>query len=231
MVSIVIPTYNQAEFLAEAIQSCLDQDYKYSYEIIVVIDGSTDDSYKIAAEYVEKYPLKVSLISQVNKGLASARNTGIMNSVGSWILPLDADDKLLPNAIQRIEEEIKKNSDADVIGLSMRTFGKVSEEIVLMPQPKIEDFRDGNRLGYCAAIRKEALLEVGGYSPKMVEGYEDLHLWINLLGRGKKIITIPEILWEYRLKEESMYTKITPEIHKKLLEQINKDFPQAELNF
>lgn len=231
MISIVIPSYNQQEYLPEAIESALNQDYQYSYEIVVVDDGSTDNSYEIAREYVEKHPLKMTLISHINKGLASARNTGLMNSVGNWVLPLDADDKLLPNAIQRIEDEINKNPDADVIGLSMETFGLKEEVITLLPEPKLEDFRGGNRLGYCSAIRKSALLEVGGYNPRMVEGYEDLSLWVNLLMRGGKIVTTPEVLWQYRLKTESMYTEAKSKYHDKLIAQINKDFPQAELNF
>lgn len=231
MISIIIPSYNQQDYLAEAIESALNQNYQYSYEIVVVDDGSTDNSYEIAREYVEKHPLKMTLISQVNKGLASARNTGLMNSMGNWILPLDADDKLLPDAIQKIEDEINKNPDADVIGLSLQTFGLHEEVVELIPNPKLEDFRTGNRLGYCAAIKKSALLEVGGYNPRMVEGYEDLSLWINLLMRGKKIVTTPEVLWQYRLKTDSMYTEARSKHHDKLLAQINKDFPQAEINF
>ncbi len=102
--------------------------------------------------------------------------------------------------------------------------------MIILGNPTLEDFKTGNRIAYCAAVRRSALLEVGGYNPRMVEGYEDLALWVNLLTRGKKLVTIPEVLWLYRTKQESMYTKITPEIHKKLLDQINNDFNTA-LNF
>lgn len=234
MLSIIIPVYNGAEWLAEAIESALlqriqsyndDNSLFYSIpEIIVVDDGSTDDSLKIANRYIG---LKV--VSQVNKGLASARNTGIMNARYDWVLFLDADDKLLPGALNHILS--KTEFLIDVIAPSFKEFGLSGAEVILMPTPKLEDFRQGNRIGYCAAIRRSALLEVGGYSPRMVEGYEDLHLWINLLIRGKKIITIPEVLWMYRTKEKSMYRDITPDIHQKLIGQINKDFPEAKLQF
>jgi len=219
MLSIIIPVFNGGEWLAEAIESALNQTKKAN--IIVVDDGSTDNSLEIA----KIYPVKV--ISQVNKGLASARNTGIMNSTDNWILPLDADDVLLPNCVERLHEvridpkflEV----DVDVIAPSFREFGLGSREVILMENPTLEDFKTGNRIGYCAAIKRSALLEIGGYSPKMVEGYEDLHLWVNLLTRGYRLVTIPEILWQYRIKSESMYTKAV-QYHKKLLAQINKDF-------
>ena len=81
----------------------------------------------------------------------------------------------------------------------------------------------GNRIGYCSAIKKSALLEVGGYSPRMIWGYEDYHLWFDFLTRNKKIITIPEVLWLYRTKKESMI-KMANEHQAELLAQINKDF-------
>lgn len=222
MISIIIPVYNGAEWLAEAIESILDQGIQvFNIELIIVDDGSNDNFLEIIKRYDEVFPIKV--ISQVNKGLASARNTGIMNAKEDWILFLDADDILLPNVLERILETIEQNPGTDIVAPSFKEFGLSDREIIL-GTPTLEDFKTGNRLGYCAAIRRSALLEVGGYSPKMVEGYEDLHLWINLLTRGYKLVTIPEVLWKYRIKSESMYTKITLEIHKKLLAQINKDF-------
>lgn len=230
MISIIIPNYNQQDYLSDALDSTISQIKVVPYEVIVIDDGSTDNSLEIAKKYEKENPFLIKVVSQVNKGLASARNTGIMNAKFDWILPLDADDALQENAIQKSIEAIKK-TDADIIGLSFKTFGTSNEQIILMPDPKLEDFRSGNRLGYCSVIRKSKLLEVGGYSPKMVEGYEDLHLWIDLLSRGAKIITIPEVLWLYRTKEKSMWKDITPEIHKKLLAQINKDVPEARLDF
>lgn len=233
MLSIIIPVYNGAEWLAEAIESALNQTENI-YEIIIVNDGSQDFSLEIANKYandnaVEIYRRKCTVINQVNKGLASARNVGVMNAQGDYCLFLDADDKLLPNAVETILETIKQ-TNADVIAPSFLTFGNSDQEIILMKDPKLEDFRTGNRVGYCQAIRRSALLAVGGYSPKMVEGYEDLSLTINLLTRGYKLVTIPEVLWMYRTKKESMYTKAI-QYHKKLLAQINKDFPTANIQF
>ena len=219
MISIIIPSYNQQEYLADAIESALSQ--TVTSEIIVIDDGSTDNSMEIAQSY-EKYGVKV--IQQVNKGLASARNTGIMNAKGNWILPLDADDILLDNAVSMIAEGLRKSHDADIIAPSFKEFGVRQTDIVLMENPTIEDFKTGNRIGYFSAIRKSKLLEVGGYSPKMVHGYEDLHLWINLLFRGAKLVTLKDKLVLYRTKEHSMIHDSIKH-HDELMAQIYKDFP------
>lgn len=215
MISIVIPCFNMQEYLADSIESALEQN---AQEIIVIDDGSTDYSLEIAC----KYPVKV--VSQVNKGLASARNTGIMNAKGDYILFLDADDILLPNCVKRITEVIG-TTKADVIAPSFKCFGTSQDNIVLMKHPMVADFKTANRIGYCTAIKREVLLEVGGYSPKMVHGWEDYHLWFNLLSLGKKFVTIPEILWLYRTKDKSMWTE-SVEHSEELWSQIYKDFPK-----
>ena len=215
MISIVIPSYNQEKYLAETIESALKQSVP---EIILVDDGSTDNSLAIARGYEGR----IKIISQVNKGLSSARNTGIMNATQKYILPLDADDILLPNCCEKITEFIIKNNYPDVVSPSFKEFGISDREVILMPNPGVEDFKVGNRIGYCSAIKKEALLEVGGYSPRMVWGAEDYHIWFDLLKRGKKIITIPEVLWMYRTKEKSMWTE-TRKHEKEFMTQIVND--------
>lgn len=216
-ISIVIPCFNQAEYLADAIESALEQ--TLPCEIIVVNDGSTDKSLEIA----QRYPIKV--INQVNKGLPTARNVGIMNMTGDYLLPLDADDILKENAVEVILSVIEATG-ADIIAPSFKTFGLQNEQVILPSHPTLEDFKTANRIGYFSAIKKEALLEVGGYSPKMLWGYEDFHLWFDLLKRGKKLVTIPEPLVLYRTKEKSMiHTALAH--HDELINQIIKDFPEV----
>jgi len=94
LVSVIIPCYNQAHFLGEAIESAFKQTYPH-YEIIVVDDGSTDETASVAASFE-----RVRCLSQKNRGLAAARNTGLEASKGSYIVFLDADDRLLPNALE-----------------------------------------------------------------------------------------------------------------------------------
>lgn len=216
-ISFIIPAYNQAQYLAQCIESVLSQTVK-PYEIIVVNDGSQDDTRYIAKSYPIKY------IEQVNKGLASARNTGLMNMTGDYFYPLDSDDMMLENCLEKTTETIEKNPDADIIAPSFKCFGKYNESVILMDNPQLEDFKVANRIGYFSAIKKEALLEIGGYSPRMIHGYEDYHLWVNLLSQGKKIVTMKDILILYRTKENSMITDAQKH-HSELMTQIYKDFP------
>lgn len=222
-ISIVIPCFNQAEYLPEAIESALAQTYEDT-EIIVVNDGSPDATAEIATKYQLAHPFKIKVINQVNKGLASARNAAIMNMTGGYLLPLDSDDILLPSCVEKIVKKAKE-TNADVIAPSIRCFGIAVQDISLMPDPKLEDFKVGNRIAYCSAIKREALLEVGGYSPRMDKGWEDLHLWYDLLTRGKRIVTIPEPLVLYRTKKESMWTEARDKYKDVLQAQLDRDFP------
>src|SRR5215203_2741551 len=95
LVSVVIPCHNQARFLADGVESVLAQRYR-PVEIIVVNDGSTDDTAEVAARYPE-----VRHIVQDNRGLAEARNRGLLHSRGALLVFLDADDRLLPHALGR----------------------------------------------------------------------------------------------------------------------------------
>ncbi len=216
MTSIVIPTFNQKDFLAEAIDSALAQ--TVPVEVIVVNDGSTDGSRFILDEYADR----VKVIHQVNKGLPSARNTGIMNATGEIVLMLDSDDKLLPTAVERIEK-VFDDTDADIVSPSFTMFGLQGGDAILQMRPQLEDFKSGNKIGYCSAFKRADLLMVGGYSPRMIWGYEDLALTIDLLKRGKKIYTIPEPLWMYRIKPNSMLANAQAH-HAELMAQIYHDY-------
>jgi len=108
LVSVIIPLYNQKEFVGEAIESILNQSYQ-NIEIIVVNDGSTDEP----SEILKKYKKEIKLINQKNKGLAAARNTGIKYSSGEYIQLLDADDFLVKDKI-KFQLEFNKSRNSDV---------------------------------------------------------------------------------------------------------------------
>ena len=224
-ISIIIPSYNQAEYLPDAIESAYNQTTP-PHEIIVIDDGSTDGSLEIARQYqFSQLPLiesPVRVVSQANKGLPMARNTGIMNATGDYILPLDADDLLMENAIERITHAIIQ-FNADIIAPSFRCFGKVNQDVILN-NFTMEELKQTNRLGYFSAIRRSALLEVGGYSPRMKYGYEDYHLWFDLFKRGKTLNVLTDILVMYRTKDHSMLNDAQAH-HEELMLQIKKDHP------
>lgn len=216
MITIGITSYNYEQYLPDAIESALSQ--TVPCEVIVCDDGSTDNSLDIA----KKYPVKV--INQVNKGLPSARNSIIMNAAGEYILFLDADDILLENCAEEIEEAAKKY-DADVIAPSFKSFGTYNEPIVLMVAPSLEDFKIVNRIGYFSAIKKSVLLEVGGYNPKMIWGWEDWDIWLDIFKRGKTLCTLQDVLVLYRTKEQSMLSESNKHAEE-LQEQMRKNHPE-----
>lgn len=215
MVSILIPVFNQAQYLASAVDSALDQ--TDLYEIIIVDDGSNDGSAEIADSYKSK---GVTVIHQVNKGLSSARNTGIMHATGDYIIFLDADDILMSHCLETVSKKIEETK-ADIIMWDFKEFGVRNGEVRLTT-PTLESMKTANRMAYCSAFKLDALLEVGGYSPRMTFGYEDYHLSIDLLKRGKTIVHIPDILFLYRTKEVSMLTEALSH-HETLMNQIKKD--------
>lgn len=208
-ISCIIPVYNQAEYLEDCVESVYAQNV---HEIIIIDDGSTDGSGEIADRYMFKQfpgvesPVKV--IHQVNKGLASARNTGIMNATGDWILPLDSDDILKENAIQKFTEVIyqSQGQNPDVIAPSFECFGLRDDKVILGGFGQ-EDLKTANRLGYFSLIKRSKLLEIGGYNSKMRWGFEDWDLWFDLFKRGAKILVLEDILVRYRIRENSMLTE------------------------
>lgn len=225
--SVIIPSFGQAKYLRNTITSALSQTCPAGeFEVIVVDDGSTDGSLEIAKEYEPR----IKVIKQINKGLAAARNAGIMNAQGEYCFFLDADDMLLPNALSKIAENI--SHVFDVIVPSIRCVNEETgqtQDTILMQNPTFDDFKEGNRLAYCAAIKRSVLLEVGGYSSRydVLGGWEDLALWYDLMGRNKRIYTIQEPLVVYTVKKQSMWLEARNN-SAALWTQIVKDFPQTQ---
>lgn len=225
-ISIIIAAYNQGEYLEDCLESAYNQTMP-AHEIIVVNDGSKDNTREIAERYMFKeFPQiesPVRVINQINKGLPSARNTGIMNATGDYIQFLDSDDMLAENAIERLTKEIAE-TNADIIAPSFQEFGK-SDRTVILDRFNIDDLKQANRIGYFSLVRRSALLECGGYSPKMKWGFEDWHIWFDLFSRGKSITVLPDILVKYRVKEKSMI-HVANEHANELFTQIQMDFPK-----
>lgn len=123
IVSIIVPIYNVEKYLERCIDSLVDQDIDVNdYEIIMVNDGSTDNSKTIAEQLVEKYQ-NVTLYNQENRGLAGARNTGMKHAVGKYLMFVDSDDYLETNSISPILECSEKY-DLDVCSFLLKVYRK-----------------------------------------------------------------------------------------------------------
>ena len=89
--SIIVPVYNVEKYVKKCLESIVNQTYR-DYEVIIVNDGSTDGSIRIVNQFIEEDPNRIRLINQQNKGLGGARNTGLENALGEYIVYLDSDD-------------------------------------------------------------------------------------------------------------------------------------------
>jgi glycosyltransferase involved in cell wall biosynthesis len=198
-VSIIIPCYNHAHFLPDAIASALQQTYR-NIEIIVVDDGSPDDVIAVTS----RYP-KVKLLVQKNAGLSAARNAGIKAATGHYILPLDADDKIAPEMIQRCIDHIDRY---DIVCTWLRTFGHTDK---LFPKkiqnPTHRQLMQQNQLNCCSLYTRDMWHRLGGYDEQMREGLEDWDFWLRATKAGYTVHIIPEYLFFYRKHAEgSMLT-------------------------
>jgi glycosyltransferase involved in cell wall biosynthesis len=179
LVSVVIPCYNQGRFVGEAIASVLAQTHT-PMEIVVVDDGSTDDT----AEVVSGYP-GARLIRQPNRGLAAARNTGWRATSGRYVIFLDADDRLLPEAAAVAVAAFTERPDAACAVGRCRRIDVRGAPLPARPRPRVETDHYLSLIKSCwievasATYRREALLALGGFDTSLpcVEDY-DLYLRI-----------------------------------------------------
>jgi GT2 family glycosyltransferase len=185
-VSIIIPCYDQGDYLGEAIESVLAQTHPCS--VIVVDDGSRDNSAKVASRY------PAQLIRQRNRGLSAARNAGISAACTRWVLPLDADDRLEPCAV------------ASMIGLdqivspSVQMFGAIdSTWVPPLAHPTLRDFLKANHSIAAGLYLREVWETIGGYDEAMRSGAEDYDFWVRALHAGYSMTVVADKLLHYRI--------------------------------
>ena len=195
IISVIVPCYNSEEYLAETLNSVLAQTC-IDWECIIVNDGSTDDSLRIAQEYVEK-DKRFKVIDKKNEGPAIARNVGITNASGKYILPLDSDDKIAPTYLEKACSYLEKHPETKLVYCRGAYFGEMSGEWI-QPQYKYEEMLWRNCI-FCSAIyRRTDFDKTIGYNPNMVYGEEDWDFWLSFLSPNDIVYKIPEILFYYR---------------------------------
>jgi glycosyltransferase involved in cell wall biosynthesis len=232
LTSVIIPTYQCAQFIVEAIESVLAQTYK-ACEIIVVDDGSKDDTLRV----LEHYQDRIVLISQENKGLPAARNVGIKASQGEFIAFLDADDVWLPDKLEKQIPLFQQNNEVGLVCSDIYYFddvgkksftafeqvppraGSVSETIFVrsfIPMPSV-------------VVRRKCFDEVGFFD-ETLRSCEDLDMWLRV-SKIWKVDFVNQLLACYRLRPGQLsenveimkttllsvmekYFDIWPELHK-----------------
>jgi len=207
LISVIIPCYNYGRYLRETTESVLNQTYP-NFEVIIINDGSTDNTREVAEKLVANYPQhRITLINQENSGQpAISRNNGIRRAAGSYILPLDGDDKLAPDMLDKCMTLLLKNPNLAIAYTDRRDFGGV-DQIVRAGDYDFEKLREANQISHCALYKKEVWEKVGGYRTN-VKGVEDWDFWVAAGALGYFGQRIPEPLFWYRRHDTGVYQEV-----------------------
>ncbi|WOD43977.1 glycosyltransferase [Hwangdonia lutea] len=222
LISIVIPCYNDAKFIDQAIDSALSQTHS-NKEIIVVDDGSNQKTKDILKGLESKIDI---LITQENQGQSTARNEGIKAAHGEYILILDSDDFFETMFSEKaVNVFLEKNDIKLVTCYANLLFENETSSLYKPNGGKLEDFLFVNQALGTSMFRKKDWELCGGYDESMREGFEDWEFFIRLLARGGVAYVIKEPLYNYRKRSDSTTTKANSKKYR-LLKHIyikNKD--------
>lgn len=202
LISVVMPCYNAAPFVEEAIASVLDQIYPQT-ELIVVDDGSTDGSSEILQRIASDHPERITLIYQNRAGPFAARNHALAHASGNFISFLNADDTWHPDALRSMHAALETGL-ADVAWCGWQTIGPAAAD----SQPKIPpDIEAGEAVIFflehglwplnCVLIRRHLIDELRGFSERAPTSM-DYDLWLRLLARQPRLVRVPEVLAYFR---------------------------------
>lgn len=233
LVSIVVPCYAQAEYLPDALDSVLAQT-NTNWECIIVNDGSPDNTEEIADEYCMK-DKRFSYLKKENGGLSSARNAGIRNTKGSFIVNLDADDIIDKSYVQLCLAEFAKGCAVQIVYSEAQKFGAVNEKWELA-EYSYDRILVTNMIFCSAMFKKEDWEKYGGFDESLKRGSEDWEFWVRILNEGSKVFRIPQILFYYRIKPTSMFKEMTEQYFdavywtafKKNFEKYKSKFPAPQ---
>lgn len=206
--SLIIPAYNVEKYIKKCLDSVLNQTYN-NYEIIIINDGSTDNTSKILESY--KSNKKIKIINQENKGLSSARNTGVSNAKGDYILFIDSDDFIEKELLETLNKTIK---DEDLIRFQIRTLDETNK---IIKEYKEETFNNLNgieafnklskynlvELAVCYAYKKETFLK-SNYRFEEKTYHEDFGLIPYIIISSKKVTSINYIGYNYLQRKNSI---------------------------
>jgi glycosyltransferase involved in cell wall biosynthesis len=207
LLSIIIPCFNQAIYLHDCLDSILQQSFS-DWEAIVVNDGSSDDTNNVAKAYCQK-DSRIKLIEKQNGGLSSARNYGIQNSTGDWLLFLDADDMLMNHHFQETVQVISSKPDVNLIQTGYHHMNEDGKQILhtvvpnnnrdLLPTILIQNIGPVHTL----IVRRSIILKMQGFD-ETLNSCEDWDMWIRVGKSGIKKESINKALVGYRLATNSM---------------------------
>lgn len=201
LVSVIVSCYNYAQFLGEALDSVIAQTYPH-WECIIINDGSPDNTEEIASEYCKK-DSRFKYLYKENGGHSSARNLGIKVSAGKYILPLDADDTITNNYLEKAVETLDSDQNVKLVTGQVQLFGNSAEKICF----RLFDLRSFlvvNYITISSLFRRTDFDKTNGFDETM-KVFEDWDLFIGLLKNGGEVKELSFTCLNYRKKEISMF--------------------------
>jgi len=208
LVSVIVPAYNVAGFIGDALNSVLAQTFT-DYEIIVINDGSPDTEAleKVLAPYMSR----IVYLKQENRGVSAARNTGIKAARGSLIAFLDGDDVWLPHYLEVQVARIQADPTIDVLYPNVQMFGGSSEDgeefMTICPSSGEVTFErlllQECNVSNCSIARKETIVRAGMFDESL-RSVEDFDLWLRVIKGGGRISYHRDVLARYRRRSGSL---------------------------
>lgn len=210
LLSIIIPVYNVAEYLPVCLDSIISQ-LNEDVEVILVDDGSTDNSYPICADYAQRFEC-LKVVRQQNKGLSGARNTGMIHAVGNFVWFIDSDDWISEGSVQELLNHIVKCPDIEVVRFGFSLFedgtDKYLEEYVYSPVHSVNSntyFKQNEMLYQVwAGIYKRSFLQINNISFPEGMIYEDIPYNLQVYTSGAKMTVLPQKYYWYRVRQGSL---------------------------
>ena len=209
-VSVVMPIYNGAAFLALSIDSVLAQTMP-DFELILIDDGSTDGTADIIRHYAAR-DARIVPSTKPNSGIAETLNRGLGAARAEWIARLDSDDLMVPQRLERQLAFVAANPDLIAAGSYYEIIDpEGSSHGTRLPLPRTRDELHGflaareplSFLHPSMVFRRQAALDLGGYD-KQTEPAEDVHLFARMLATGAPILIQPEVLLHYRVHSNAI---------------------------
>ena len=202
LISVIMPCYNAALYIEEAISSVLQQTYPH-IELIIVDDGSSDASPDIVKFLAKDYPGRITLLHQDHHGPYPARNLGLRHARGNYIAFLDADDWWQKDCMEKLLDKLEK-SEADLTYCGWQNVGKNAHNSEPFVPPDYEDqdlvasfLRSCPWPIHAALVRRSVLDAVQGFSECRFSSM-DYDLWLRILAHTRKMVLVPEVLAFYR---------------------------------
>lgn len=199
LVSIIIPAYNAEKYIEETLRSTLLSSYT-PIEIVVVDDGSDDATSEIVKSYAQKHGA-IHFHTQSNSGVSAARNNAIRNSNGKYILPLDADDLISSDYIEKAVSVLESKPDVKLVYGAAEFFGERTGRWKL-PDFDISLLAKRNIVYASGIYRRKDFDKTGGYCVD-IAGLEDWDFWISLLKEGGEVHFIDSVCFYYRIRKNS----------------------------